>query len=106
MSGVKRHVPNGLSREQLRAREQANTDQQHVITRCAFCNWTYEGTAYEGRELARGHRRVHHPDAVAVRKRHRILTRHQSRDDGWRVEGLANAAEVAGMLARREGQAA
>lgn len=96
----------GKNAAETRAEHQARMDEMACVTSCLFCAWTYEGTAHEGRELARGHRRVHHPDAVAVRKRHRVLHRHRVRDDGWRIEGLAAAAEVASMLARREGQAA
>jgi hypothetical protein len=69
---------------------------------CAFCPWTYEGTALEGRELAKGHRRVKHPEIKPVRRKRGSLIRHVASDDGHREEGKRNAAEVAAMVRRHE----
>jgi hypothetical protein len=86
----------------MRAEQQASLDAAPITTRCAFCDWTYQGTALEGRELAKGHRRVHHPDAKAKTRRRVGLMRHVSTDDEHRAEGLARAAKVAASLARLE----
>jgi hypothetical protein len=92
----------GKSAKEMRAEHQAHIDASPIITRCAFCKWTYQGTALEGRELAKGHRRVHHPDAQQTRRRRGSLTRHMISDDGYRAEGQANARKVAASLARLE----
>lgn len=77
-------------------------DQQPTITRCAFCPWTYQGTAQDGRLLAAGHRRAHHPEAKPTRRRRGSLQRFNASDDGWRAEGIAAAAKVAASLRRLE----
>jgi hypothetical protein len=86
----------------MKAEHQTAIDNTPITTRCAFCEWTYEGTALEGRELAKGHRRVHHPEAKAKTRRRVGLMRHVSTDDEHRAEGLARAAKVAASLARLE----
>lgn len=65
----------GHTRKELRARLQERADKQPCTTRCALCGWTYTGTAYEGRELAKGHRRVHHPEIKPARRRRGTLQR-------------------------------
>jgi hypothetical protein len=92
----------GKSAKDMRAEQQAHVDASPIITRCAFCNWTYEGTALEGRELAKGHRRVHHPDVTVTRRRRGSLIRHVASDDEHRAGALANARKVAESLARLE----
>jgi hypothetical protein len=106
MSGTKVHRGSGLGggkpSAELRADADRSRDQAPCTTRCAFCGWAYTGTVHEGRELARGHRRVHHPDAIQTRRRRVSLNRHVNRDDSWREEGLARAKVVAASLARLE----
>ena len=103
MSGKRKpYQPVGLSAKEMKAIEDANRDASLIVTRCAFCKWEYEGTAHEGRELAKGHRRVHHPDIKPARRRRGSLTRYGLRDDWFRNEGLANARKVAESLARLE----
>jgi hypothetical protein len=92
----------GKSAKEMRAEYQAHIDASPIITRCAFCNWTYQGTALEGRELAKGHRRVHHPDLTITRRRRGSLIRYVDSDGLDRREGLANARKVAKSLARLE----
>jgi hypothetical protein len=92
----------GKSAAEMKEEARRNMDAQPIITRCAFCKWEYEGTAREGRELAKGHRRVHHPDIVVTRRRRGSLTRHRVSDDSFRDEGRANARKVAESLARLE----
>jgi hypothetical protein len=102
--------PSGYSRDpgktsaEMRADEQTWKDNMPIVTSCAFagCDWRYEGTAYEGRELAKGHRRVHHPDAVPKRRRRPSLLRHVTTDDSYREEGRENARKVAAALQRLE----
>lgn len=93
----------GRSAADIHAAHTAWADQQEAVTRCALCDWSYFGTVAEGRALAVGHRRVHHPDRQPTRRRRGSLQRWNKSDDGFRDEGLAGAAEVAAMLARREG---
>jgi hypothetical protein len=103
MSPVQGHgVGGGKSKKEMLAEQQAHIDNTPITTRCAFCTWTYEGTALEGRELAKGHRRVHHPEAKPSKRRRVGLMRHVSTDDEHRAEGLARAAKVAASLARLE----
>jgi hypothetical protein len=92
----------GKTAANMRADEQAWADNMPIVTSCALCDWRYEGTAYEGRELAKGHRRVHHPEAVPARRRRPSLLRHVTTDDHWREEGRENARKVAASLARLE----
>jgi hypothetical protein len=85
----------------MKSEQQAAIDNAPTITRCV-CGWTYEGTALEGRELAKGHRRVKHPEVKSTRRRKGLLTRHSQSDDVSRSEGLAAAAKVAASLAKLE----
>jgi hypothetical protein len=98
MSGV----GGGKSQKEMRAEQQSAEDQQPITTLCAFCPWTFYGTALEGRELARKHRVKEHPHAKQSRRRRGSLMRHVTTDDEHRAEGLARAAKVAESLARLE----
>jgi hypothetical protein len=90
MSGV----GGGKSQKDMKAEHQAAIDNTPITTRCAFCTWTHEGTALEGRELAKGHRRVHHPEAKAKTRRRVGLMRHVSTDDEHRLEMARSAQQV------------
>jgi hypothetical protein len=92
----------GKSAKEMRAEHQAHIDASPIITRCAFCKWRYNGTAAEGREHAKNHRQVAHPDLKVTRRRRGSLTRHTLSDDSYRAEGQANARKVAASLARLE----
>jgi hypothetical protein len=94
----------GKSAADMAAEHRANMDAAHTITRC-MCGWSYEGTAREGRELAKGHRRVHHPDIKPSRRRRNNITRFIAQDDGFRSEAMQKAAEVAAMVTREEAAA-
>jgi hypothetical protein len=91
----------GKSAAEMRAEQQAAIDNAPTITRC-LCGWTYEGTALEGRELAKGHRRAHHPEIKPARRRRQSLQRWTNKQEDFRLEGLANAKVVAASLARLE----
>jgi hypothetical protein len=100
---VKGHgVGGGKSAAAMREEQNTAIDNMPMITRCALCDWLYEGTALEGRELAKGHRRVHHPDIKVTRRRRQSLQRWTNKQEEFRSEGLANAAKVAASLARFE----
>lgn len=92
----------GHTRKELRQKLQESADKQPLTTLCALCGWTYTGTAYEGRELAKGHRRVHHPEVKATRRKRGSLTRFQGRQPEFQIEGRAAAAKVAASLSRLE----
>lgn len=65
----------GKSGEQMRADEQAASDAMPLVTRCAFCDKNYAGTAGEGRIWADTHRASEHPDKQATkraRRRHKL----------------------------------
>lgn len=95
----------GCSSDEMRLRHAEWAGEQPATTSCAFCDWTYAGTVAEGRQLAAGHRRVHHPDKRATRRRRSSLTRWLAQDDGFRAEAIENAAKVATTHARREAAA-
>jgi hypothetical protein len=92
----------GKSAAEMKEEARRNMDAQPIITRCAFCKWEYEGTAREGRELAKGHRRAHHPEVKQTRRRRQSLRRWTSKQEEFRTEGLARAKVVAESLARLE----
>jgi hypothetical protein len=98
MSGV----GGGKSQKEMRAEHQAAIDNTPITTLCALCNWVHEGTALEGRELAKTHRRALHPEAKAKTRRRVGLMRHVSTDDEHRAEWLERAKKVAASLARLE----
>lgn len=90
------------SAAEMRADHQAALDAAPTTTICAFCDWAYHGTAYEGRELAKGHRRVAHPELKMRRRRQQHLKGFTTRQDDFQEEGLARAKIVAASLARLE----
>jgi hypothetical protein len=103
MSPVQGHgVGGGKSAAEMREAQQTNLDNMPTTTRCALCNWVYEGTALEGRELAKGHRRVHHPELKPVRRKRQSLQRWTNKQEDFREEGLAKAKVVAASLKRLE----
>jgi hypothetical protein len=91
----------GKSGAELRAEADQQRDATLTVTRCV-CGWEYEGTAAEGRELAKGHRRVHHPELKPVRRKRGSLIRHTASDETDLREGRENARKVAASLARLE----
>jgi hypothetical protein len=56
----------------MRLRHQEWADSQVTTSYCMFCDdWTFEGTAGEGREAALEHRRAKHPEACVRKPRRR-----------------------------------
>jgi hypothetical protein len=93
----------GKSAKTMRAEQQTAIDQTPITTRCAFCKWTHVGTALEGRELAKTHRKRKHPEAKQTRRRKGgSLMRHVTSDDSYRAEALVRAKKVAAGLAKLE----
>lgn len=84
----------------------ATIDATTLTIRCAFCPFTFTGAFSDGRAEAAKHRSKHHPAVRVTRRRRGNLQRWNSSDDGYRAEGMANAREVAELLARRENEAA
>jgi hypothetical protein len=68
--------------------EQSRMDALPLLTACAFCEWTFQGTVREGREAARAHRAVEHPEARRKRRpaRHLGSFRQAPMTDGDRIE--------------------
>lgn len=87
----------------MKADAQAWHDAQVIVTGCALCpRWQFIGPASEGRARAVAHRAKRHPDLRPTRRRRGNLQRFNPSDDGYRAEGLANAARVAEALRRLE----
>lgn len=56
--------------QRLREVEQALQDAVPTFTCCAFCpDWSYSGTAADGREAALRHRLESHPEIIPSRRR-------------------------------------
>lgn len=55
--------------EQLREEQKAARDAQPVRTLCALCDWSFDGTALEGRAAAKAHRDGLHRKETAKRTR-------------------------------------
>jgi hypothetical protein len=56
---------------ELNRRNQEWADQMPTTTACAFCGWTFHGTAAEGRVTAAEHRTLKHPDVRPAKRRRR-----------------------------------
>ena len=61
--------PSGVNASEYRQREIARADAQPLRVRCAFCPWTYRGTAAQAREAALSHRLLKHPEAKRTRRK-------------------------------------
>lgn len=97
--------PFGKPSALIRAEERATQDATVLTTACAFCPWTHTGPAADGRARALAHRLADHPDLKPAKRRRSNIRRFNVSDDAWREGGLAQAAEVAKMHARREAAA-
>jgi hypothetical protein len=97
-----RSPQNGRPAHELDARFDAIRDQMPLTTRCAFCPWTFDGTALQGREQAAQHRLDEHPSLRPARRRRNNIRRFNPASDAWKAEGIQRAAEVATMITRRE----
>lgn len=83
---------------------------QEMRAGCAFCGWSFTGTAAEGIAASALHRKQEHPLAVRARKRPKpaVIPMAPIIDPVTQAEGAARGAEVAEMLRRRglvEGEA-
>ena len=69
-------MPNtrGIDYKTFYAQEEEGRDNAATETRCMWCTeWSYVGTAAEGRERARKHRERKHPDAKVSRRRRKSI---------------------------------
>lgn len=96
----------GKPAAEMRADDAAARDNKLTVTACAFCDWTVTGTAAEGRKHAAEHRAREHPEVKPIRRKQSHKNRWSHGQDDFHQEGLAHAAEVAAMWAKRESEAA
>jgi hypothetical protein len=79
----------------MRAAHQEWADGQVTTSSCAFCSWTFEGTALEGRERAKAHRERKHPEAcIRKPRRQRRITKKSIRSAGEEEQIKVDAAEA------------
>lgn len=79
---------------------------QPTRTACAFCDWSFEGTAIDGRAAFLEHRESAHPEMKVSRKRKRpqvkgVVAMAPVKDDLAQRHGRARAAEIAALHERR-----
>lgn len=95
----------GRTGAELTRAHQEWADEQPVTELCAFCPWTYTGTAAQGRLQAAEHRAKQHPAATPTRRKRGQLHRFHPVEDSWRQEGRENAKEIAELHRKREAAA-
>jgi len=87
--------------DELRADREERRDAAPMSTSCAFCDWTFEGTAGECRDEASAHRETAHPDA-----QNRVGRRRGQSIGAWRRDETddvtADRAEANRVRAERE----
>lgn len=72
--------------------EQARQATQPLISSCAICGWSWEGTVGEGLKKARAHREKKHPETLksrrgrSVRTLHSFRTRKMNEEDRAEIE--------------------
>lgn len=49
-------------------RLQEDRDQHPLVTRCAWCDWTHDGTLADGRQAALDHRNAQHPERMGKQR--------------------------------------
>ncbi len=88
----------------MREEHQSWADDQHTTTTCFFCDWTYVGSAGDGRLEALAHRQVEHPDACIRKPRPRgsRITKRRLRSAGQEEQIKVDAAESNRIRAERE----
>lgn len=59
--------------------EEERQATQPLITSCAFCNWSWEGTVGEGLKRGRAHREKKHPETMKRKRNRNIRTLHSFR---------------------------
>lgn len=71
----------GYTQVEYRQREAERIAAEPLLLRCAFCEWSYQGTVASGPEKAAQHRLEAHPElAVERRRRTRSLKRFRAAD--------------------------
>lgn len=96
-------APKEKSLTELGGDIRAFLDQQPLKTGCAFCDWTHDGTAAEGRTAARAHRAQEHPSAKNRVGRRRIsLKQRGQRTDEENALAALDAADARRRRAEKE----
>lgn len=75
-------------------------DAAPTTTRCAFCPWTFNGTAAEGRTASLDHRRHAHPDCVVYVRPRRTKRVEQTAADRAIVQTLAEHRPTVKRMSR------
>lgn len=105
MSASSHHKPNWLGKPsaEMRAEAQAIQDAQPIVTSCLFCGWRYVGLVGAGRDAARTHRELKHPEA-AIRKprKSRRIAKRAYRSPAEEEQARVDAAELNRVRAERE----
>ncbi len=92
-----------LSSEAMRQAHQEWIDAQVISTACAFCDWTHEGPAGEGRAEARVHREKKHPEACVLKPRmRRRISKKRLRSAAEDAQIKVDAAEARRIRSERE----
>jgi hypothetical protein len=89
----------GKLASEMQAEEVAWRDSQPIVTSCAFCGWSFDGTAVEGRMAALRHREAEHPEAIVKRRRRKGVS---SKRSGLRTEAENEQAQRDRAEANRE----
>ena len=93
-----------LRSEAMKTSHQEWADTVQTTSFCAFCDWTHEGTALEGREAARAHREKKHPEACIRRARPKgsRISKRKLRSAGEEEQIKIDAAEARRLRSERE----
>jgi len=87
----------------MRQAHQNWMDEQPITTRCAFCDWTHEGPAGEGRDAARAHREKKHPEACVLKpSRRRRISKRQNRSAAEEAQIRVDTADARRSRQERE----
>jgi hypothetical protein len=91
---------------EMNAEHQAWCDAQPAVTVCAWCDWTFEGSAGDGRDAFVAHRSEAHPDWKPRRVRKRLLPKGvipmvPVKDPDAKAEGKERASSLAELHVRR-----
>ncbi len=92
-----------LSSEAMRQAHQEWIDAQVISTACAFCSWTHEGPAGEGRAAARVHREKKHPEACILKPRmRRRISKRKNRSAAEEAQIAVDTEEARRVRSERE----
>ena len=74
----------------IRERERAELESKHVVTRCAFCKWSFRGLFKDGRAAHAAHRERKHPEIQPPlrRKNRNLRSNRQAALPTWEREAI------------------